>query len=166
MDQQAEDKAELMEKELAGPDHMGQPGTPNSQDSQVPQNIWIPSLKAEEDSEQLEDNTPDQSIHLRSEDDEGSSLLPTPLPMERASSNSSYTQRSPTPLQPEVGEEGPKAQLVQSPAVPPIHRPGKIVPTEKDDREEETDEDWKVKGGLWGERLGRIWRAQLGKSLG
>ncbi|XP_031818628.1 spermatogenesis-associated protein 21 isoform X7 [Sarcophilus harrisii] len=143
MDQQAEDKAELMEKELAGPDHMGQPGTPNSQDSQVPQNIWIPSLKAEEDSEQLEDNTPDQSIHLRSEDDEGSSLLPTPLPMERASSNSSYTQRSPTPLQPEVGEEGPKAQLVQSPAVPPIHRPGKIVPTEKDDREEETDEDWK-----------------------
>ncbi|XP_051844401.1 spermatogenesis-associated protein 21 isoform X5 [Antechinus flavipes] len=142
LDQQTEDK-ELVEKELAGPDHMGQPGTPNSQDSQVPQNIWIPSLKAEEDSEQLEDNTPDQSIHLRSEDDEGSSLLPTPLPMERASSNSSYTQRSPTPLQPEVGEEAPKAQLVQSPAVPPIHRPGKIVPTEKDDREEETDEDWK-----------------------
>ncbi|XP_074162233.1 spermatogenesis-associated protein 21 isoform X5 [Sminthopsis crassicaudata] len=143
LDQQTEEKAELMERELVGSDHMGQPGTPNSQDSQVPQNIWIPPLKVEEDSEQLEDNTPDQSIHLRSEDDEGSSLLPTPLPMERASSNSSYTQRSPTPIQPEVGEEASKAQLVQSPAVPPIHRPGKIVPTEKEDREEETDEDWK-----------------------
>ncbi|XP_068934496.1 spermatogenesis-associated protein 21 isoform X2 [Petaurus breviceps papuanus] len=115
---------------------MRQPGTQSSQEVQGPQIIWTSPQKAEEDSEHFEDNTPDQSLQLRSEDEERSPLLPTPLPMERPSSGSNYAQRSSTRTQPE-------AHLVQSPAVPPVHHPGKIVPSEKEDREEETDEDWK-----------------------
>ncbi|XP_072465127.1 spermatogenesis-associated protein 21 isoform X3 [Notamacropus eugenii] len=136
-DQQTEDKCELMEKELAGPDSMGRQETQSPQEVQGPQIIWTSSQKAEEDSEQFEDNTPDQSFQLRPEDEEGSPLLPIPLPMERPSSGCSYPLLSATSMQPEVGVQAPKAQLVQSPAVPPVHCP------EKEDREEETDEDWK-----------------------
>nr|XP_020828541.1 spermatogenesis-associated protein 21 isoform X3 [Phascolarctos cinereus]XP_020828547.1 spermatogenesis-associated protein 21 isoform X3 [Phascolarctos cinereus] len=144
-DLQTEDKGELMtEKELAGPDNMGQPGIQSSQEVQGPQIIWTSPQKAEEDSEQFEDNTPDQSFQLRSEDEEGSPLRLTPLTMERPSSDSSYAQPSSTFIQPEVGEEALKAQLVQSPAVPLICHPVKMVPPGKEDREEKTpSKKWK-----------------------
>ncbi|XP_036602767.1 collagen alpha-1(VII) chain-like isoform X8 [Trichosurus vulpecula] len=123
-DQQTEDKGELTEKELAGPDHVGRPGTQSSQAVRGPEIVWTSTRKAEV-AEQFEDDTPDQSFQTRSEDKEGSPLLSTPLPMERPSSDSSYTQPSSASRQPEEGEEAPKVQLVQSPAVPPVHRPGK-----------------------------------------
>ncbi|XP_056651688.1 spermatogenesis-associated protein 21 isoform X4 [Monodelphis domestica] len=143
-DQQAVDKGELMEKEeLSDPDSMGQSGRHSSQEVHDPPIIWVPMQKVEADSEQFEDNTPDQSFQLRSQDEERSPL-PTPSSMDGPSSSSTSTLLSPTPIQPKVREKVPKAQLVPSPAVPPIHHSRKKIQPEKKDREDESDEDWKA----------------------
>ncbi|XP_074074413.1 spermatogenesis-associated protein 21 isoform X3 [Macrotis lagotis] len=142
-DQQTEEKSELIEKESTDPDNMEQPETPSSQEVQGPQIIWMSPQRAEENSEQFEDNILDQNFQLSSKNEEGTPLLLIPLPLEKLSSDSSYIQSSPTPMQPEGGEDAPKAQLMQSPPVLPLHLPGDLDLPEKDNMKEGTDEEWK-----------------------